>query len=77
MSYKSLEQCISDLDLKGELLRINREVNPDLEMASIHLDEFAKGGKALFFENIKGKTVLLNVRYINETWTYFCILLER
>lgn len=54
MSYKSLEHCISDLDFKGELLRIKNKVNPNLEMASIHLDEFSKDGKALFFENIKG-----------------------
>jgi len=54
MSYKSLEKCISDLDFKGELLKIKKEVDPNLEMASIHLDEFAKDGKALFFENIKG-----------------------
>lgn len=54
MAYKSLQQCISDFEKKGELFRINKEVNPELEMASIHLDEFAKDGKALFFENIKG-----------------------
>ena len=54
MPYKSLQQCISDLDNKGELKRISKESNPDLEMASIHLDEFAKNGKAILFENVKG-----------------------
>jgi len=54
MAYKSLQQCISDLDKKGELRKISEEVNPDLDMASIHLDEFAKGGKAILFENVKG-----------------------
>ena len=54
MAYKSLQHCISDLEKKGELFRITEQVNPDLEMASMHLDEFAKDGKALFFENIKG-----------------------
>ena len=54
MAYKSLQQCVSDLDKKGELIRISEQVNPDLEMASIHLEEFAKGGKAIIFENIKG-----------------------
>ena len=53
MAYKSLQQCISDLEKKGELIRISKEVNPELEMASIHLDEFAKGGKAILFENVK------------------------
>ena len=54
MAYKSLEQCVSDLDKKGELLKISDEVNPDLDIASIHLDEFAKSGKSIFFKNIKG-----------------------
>ena len=54
MSYKTLQQCISDLDKKGELKIISEEVNPELDIASIHLDEFAKGGKAILFENIKG-----------------------
>ena len=54
MAYKSLQQCVSDLDKKGELLKISDEINPDLDMASIHLDEFAKSGKSIFFKNIKG-----------------------
>ena len=54
MAYKTLQQCISDLDKKGELKIISEEVNPELDIASIHLDEFAKGGKAMLFENIKG-----------------------
>ena len=54
MVYKTLQQCISDLDKKGELKIISEEVNPDLDIASIHLDEFAIGGKAILFENIKG-----------------------
>ncbi len=54
MAYKNLQQCISDLDNKGELKRIREEINPDLDMASLHLDEFAKGGKAILYENIKG-----------------------
>ena len=53
MAYKSLQECVSDLDNKGELKIISDEVNPDLEMASIHLDEFAKNGKAILFENVK------------------------
>ncbi|MBT3418295.1 MAG: UbiD family decarboxylase [Flavobacteriales bacterium] len=54
MAYRTLQQCISDLEKKGELIRILEQVNPDLEMASIHLDEFKKGGKAILFENVKG-----------------------
>ena len=54
MVYKNLQQCISDLEKNGELLRISDEVNPDLEMASIHLDEFSESGKAILYENVKG-----------------------
>ena len=54
MAYRTLQQCISDLEKEGELIRILEQVNPDLEMASIHLDEFAKGGKAILFKKIKG-----------------------
>ena len=54
MSYKSLQECITDLDKKGEIKIISDEVNPDLDMASLHLNEFEKGGKAILFENIKG-----------------------
>jgi len=54
MSYKSLQQCIFDLERKDEIRIISDEVNPDLDMATIHLDEFAKNDKALFFENVKG-----------------------
>jgi len=54
MAYKSLQQCISNLDKKGELIRITKEIDPNLEMASVQLDEFAKAGKAILFENIKG-----------------------
>jgi 4-hydroxy-3-polyprenylbenzoate decarboxylase len=54
MAYKSLQQCISNLDKRGQLIKITKEIDPNLEMASVQLDEFAKAGKAILFENIKG-----------------------
>ena len=54
MGYSSLEECIKDLEANGYLIRIKEEVNPNLEIASRHLEEFEKSGKALLFENIKG-----------------------
>lgn len=54
MTYKTLRDCVVDLEKKGELIRIKNEVNPNLEIASIHLEEFSKRGKALLFENVKG-----------------------
>ena len=53
MGYKSLKECISDLNSVNELKKIKEEINPELEIASIHLEEFANGGKAILFENIK------------------------
>ena len=54
MAYKSLHKCISDLEKKGEIRKVPEEINPDLDMATMHLDEFAKGGKSILFENVKG-----------------------
>ena len=54
MTYKSLHKCISDLETKGEIRKVYEEMNPDLDMATMHLNEFANGGKAILFENIKG-----------------------
>lgn len=52
--YQNLEECIVDLEKNGHLVRIREEVDPDLEMAAIHMKVFEAGGPALLFENIKG-----------------------
>ena len=52
MGYKSLNQCIADLDSNNELKKVHKESDPNLEMASIHLDEFSNDGKAILFENV-------------------------
>ena len=54
MNYNSLEQCLTDLENNGHLLRIREEVDPYLEMAAIHLRVFEAKGPALLFENVKG-----------------------
>ena len=54
MGYSSLRSCIDDLEKNGFLIRISKEVDPNLEMASIHLKEFENSGKAILFENVKG-----------------------
>ena len=53
MSYKSIKDCILDLKQNNELNVISKEVDPEIEMASIHLKEFQGQGKAIFFKNIK------------------------
>jgi len=54
MAYKSLAECVSDLEKHGHLLRIKDEVDPYLEMAAIHLRVYESNGPAIFFEKIKG-----------------------
>jgi 4-hydroxy-3-polyprenylbenzoate decarboxylase len=54
MSYKSLEECLLDLERNGQLTRIREEVDPYLEMAAIHLRVHKAGVPALLFENVKG-----------------------
>lgn len=54
MGYKSLEECVVDLERHGHLIRIKEEVDPYLEMAAIHMRVFDVEGPALYFENIKG-----------------------
>lgn len=54
MGYRSLQECITDLERHGHLVRIREEVDPYLEMSAIHLRVFEHQGPALLFENIKG-----------------------
>jgi 4-hydroxy-3-polyprenylbenzoate decarboxylase len=54
MGYRSTEECINDLERHGHLRRIKEEVDPNLEMAAIHLRVFENNGPALLFENVKG-----------------------
>ncbi len=54
MSYRSLEECLLDLEKNGQLVRIKEEVDPYLQMAAIHLRVHEAGGPALLFENVKG-----------------------
>jgi 4-hydroxy-3-polyprenylbenzoate decarboxylase len=52
--YRNLAECIEDLEKHGQLIRIREEVDPHLEMASIHLKMYEAGGPAILFEKVKG-----------------------
>src|SRR6476660_4070971 len=54
MGYKSLRDCVDDLEKNGHLIRIKEEVDPYLEMAAIHLKVHEAEGPALLFERVKG-----------------------
>ena len=54
MAYSNLEECLLDLERNGQLMRIKEEVDPNLEMATIHLRIFEQKGPAILFEKVKG-----------------------
>lgn len=54
MSYSTLEECLLDLEKNHQLVRIREAVDPNLEMAAIHLRVHELKGPAILFENIKG-----------------------
>jgi len=54
MGYKSLEECLLDLENTGQLIRIKEEIDPYLELAAIHLKVHEAKGPALLFEHVKG-----------------------
>jgi len=54
MGYRSLEECVADLEAHGHLVRVREEVDPHLEMAAIHERVFAAGGPAILFEKVRG-----------------------
>ncbi|MDH4321290.1 MAG: UbiD family decarboxylase, partial [Desulfobulbaceae bacterium] len=51
---KDLRAFIAILEAEGELLRIDTEVDPYLEIAEIHRRVIAKNGPALLFTNVRG-----------------------
>lgn len=54
MIYKNLNDCVKDLESRGQLIRIKEEINPNLEIAEIHRRVYEQKGPALLFEKIKG-----------------------
>ncbi len=54
MIYKSLKECVDDLEKHGHLVRIREEVDPFLDMAEIQRRVYAAAGPALYFERVKG-----------------------
>jgi len=54
MGYRSLRDCLLDLEKNGHLIRVKEEIDPHLEMAAVHLRLHEAGGPAIWFEHIKG-----------------------
>jgi 4-hydroxy-3-polyprenylbenzoate decarboxylase len=54
MAYASLADCVDDLERDGQLIRIEEEVDADLEAAAIQRRVYRAGGPALYFGRVKG-----------------------
>ena len=54
MAYASLRECVDELARAAELVRVDVEVDPFLEVAEIQRRVFAAGGPALYFSRVKG-----------------------
>ncbi len=54
MAYTSTRECVHALERDGRLVRIDREVDPELEMAEIQRRVFRAGGPALYFARVRG-----------------------
>jgi 4-hydroxy-3-polyprenylbenzoate decarboxylase len=54
VGYRSLRECVDDLERHGQLVRIDEEIDPDLEAAEIHRRVYRAGGPALYFAKVRG-----------------------
>ena len=51
--YRSLRQCVADLEANGHLVRLDDEVDAHLEAAEIQRRVYQSGGPAVFYTNVK------------------------
>ncbi|GAB6093859.1 UbiD family decarboxylase [Desulfatiferula olefinivorans] len=54
MIYRSLKECVTDLERHGRLVRIDRPVDPYLEMAEIQRRVYENQGPAVFYPSVMG-----------------------
>ncbi len=77
MAYRDLREFIGVLEQKGLLHRVKIEVDPELEISEI-TDRMCKtpnGGKALFFEKVKGSNIPV-VTNLFGSFERMCLSLE-
>jgi 4-hydroxy-3-polyprenylbenzoate decarboxylase len=54
MGYRSLADCVEDLQKTGQLVVVDRDVDPFLEVAAIQRRVYQAGGPALLFSRARG-----------------------
>jgi 4-hydroxy-3-polyprenylbenzoate decarboxylase len=59
MGYADLRSCLADLERIGELVRIEEEIDPDLEAAALHRRIQRQGGPVLWFRRVKGTSLTM------------------
>lgn len=54
MGYRNLRAAIHDLETSGQLIRIDRQIDPDIEAGAVQRRVYQAGGPALLFTDLKG-----------------------
>ena len=52
MGYRSLADCVADLEKNGHLVRLSDPIDANLEAAEIQRRLYASGGPAVLFDNV-------------------------
>src|SRR5712671_6069916 len=54
MAYRTLRECVDDLERHRRLVRVDAELDARLELPEVHRRVCAAGGPALLFTRIRG-----------------------
>ena len=54
MGYRTLRNCIAELEATKQLVRIDQPIDPDLEAAEIQRRVFQAGGPAVYYASVQG-----------------------
>jgi len=54
MGYRNTRECLDALEARGELVRIDKTVDANIEIGAIQRRVFQAGGPALLFNSVKG-----------------------
>ncbi len=54
MGYRTLAECIADLERAGQLVRLEEEIDPYLEAAEIQRRVYAAQGPAIYYARVRG-----------------------
>ncbi len=54
MGYRNLQECVAELAGKRDLIKIEQQIDADLEAGAIQRRVYQAGGPALLFTNVKG-----------------------